>query len=187
MSWLPNALSLLRLAAALPLAWLIVQEQYRYAFWFGLAAGLSDGVDGYLARRFGWQSRLGSWLDPIADKALLSAALVALGLIGALPIWLVVLALTRDLCILAGALVFHLRYAELTAEASLLGKLSTALEVLLLLVVLAERAYGVTGGAWLTNPLIAAVALALVVSWIDYGWRWHQRSLSVLARRGGGG
>src|SRR5690606_30210350 len=103
---LPNAITGLRLAMAPVLLWLLWAGFYREALWVALVAGASDAVDGLLAKRFGWQSRLGSLLDPVADKALLGCAFVGLWLAGALPTWLVALVVARDLVILGGAMVW---------------------------------------------------------------------------------
>ena len=108
---LPNAITGLRLAMAPVLLWLLWAGFYRDALWVALVAGASDAVDGLLAKRFGWQSRLGSLLDPIADKLLLGAAMAGLWLAQALPAWLVGLVLARDLVIVAGAVGFVARRA----------------------------------------------------------------------------
>ena len=100
---LPNAITLARLLAVPAAVWLVVQGWYEAALWVFLIAGLSDAVDGWLARRLGQVSRLGSLLDPVADKALLVSVFVALGVRDLLPAWLVILVVFRDALIVSGA------------------------------------------------------------------------------------
>jgi cardiolipin synthase len=100
---LPNYLSALRILLVIPIAWLLWQQQVMSAFWLMLVAGLSDALDGFLARRYGWQTELGSLLDPLADKFLVAAMYLVFTLHELIPVWLVALILTRDVLILLGA------------------------------------------------------------------------------------
>ena len=94
MNALPNYLSALRIALVIPIAWLLWQQQVMSAFWLMLFAGLSDALDGFLARRFGWQTELGSLLDPLADKFLVAAMYLVFTLQELIPVWLMALILT---------------------------------------------------------------------------------------------
>ena len=102
---LPNAITLARLLAVPLAVWLVVRGWYEAALWLFLLAGLSDAVDGWLARRLGQVSRLGSLLDPVADKALLVSVFIALGARDLLPAWLVILVVFRDVLIVSGWLL----------------------------------------------------------------------------------
>ena len=102
MSALPNYLSMLRIVLVLPITWLLWQHQVMSAFWLMLVAGFSDALDGFLARRYGWQTELGTLLDPLADKFLIAAMYLVFTLQGLIPLWLVALILTRDILILLG-------------------------------------------------------------------------------------
>ena len=102
---LPNAITLARLLAVPAAVWLVVRGWYEAALWLFLLAGLSDAIDGWLARRLGQVSRLGSLLDPVADKALLVSVFVALGVRDLLPAWLVILVVFRDALIVSGWLL----------------------------------------------------------------------------------
>ncbi len=115
MRHLPNLLTCLRLALVLPVAWLLLRQQYPQALWLFLLAGLSDALDGLLARRFGWTSRLGAWLDPIADKLLLVISYVCLTLNGLVPVWLTAVLLLRDLVIVGGAGAFAIASVRSTS------------------------------------------------------------------------
>lgn len=173
---LPNLLTLLRLLAAVPVAWLILDGALLPALLIFVAAALTDGVDGWLARRFQWQSRLGGWLDPLADKMMLIAAAAALAVEGILPLWLLVLLVLRDVLIVSGATFWHWRFAPLDAEPSLLGKLTTFALMLLLALMLATRAGLVeTGPAWMQAFAVGA-AMLLVLSGADYVWRWSGKA-----------
>ena len=102
---LPNAITLARLLAVPLAVWLVVRGWYEAALWLFLLAGLSDAVDGWLARRLGQVSRLGSLLDPVADKALLVSVFISLGARDLLPAWLVILVVFRDALIVSGWLL----------------------------------------------------------------------------------
>ena len=101
---IPNTLTLARLVSVPLLVWLIIDQSFFAAFVVFMLAGFSDAADGYLAKRYGWHTELGAYLDPIADKALLVAIYVTLGLAGHLPVWLVIVVVSRDILIV-GAVV----------------------------------------------------------------------------------
>ena len=136
MRHLPNLLTLLRLLLTLPIAWLLLSERFAAALWLFAVAGASDALDGFLARRFGWVSRVGSVLDPLADKLLLVTSYVCLGLSQVLPWWLTLLVLLRDALIVGGALVYRVLVGALQMRPSLLGKASTLAQIILVLAVL---------------------------------------------------
>lgn len=168
---LPNLLTGLRLVMAPVLPWLLVAGQPVAALWLALAAGLSDAVDGLLAKRFGWQSRLGSLIDPVADKLMLGCAFLGLWLVQALPAWLLGLVLVRDLVILAGALAWWKISGPYDGQPSWLGKATTVAQIGLVLLCLVDR-------AWLDVPLnwiiqvILVVALLSFLSGVDYVVRY---------------
>lgn len=177
---LPNAITWLRVASVLPLTWAIERGAYRLALGVALLAALSDALDGFLARRFGWQTAFGSLLDPVADKLLLTGCFVALWSVGALPGGLLVLVLGRDSVIVAGALAYHWLIGPVTGKPTLLGKLCTALQIALALVLLLQLAGVPLAPAWSTAALWA-VALVTAASGLDYVLRWSLRA--VRARR----
>ena len=172
---LPNAITGLRLAMAPVLPWLLVAGHYRAALAVALVAGLSDALDGLVAKRFGWQSRLGSLLDPIADKLLLCLAMLGLAWISMLPAWLVGLVVVRDLVILAGAAAWWRLAGPFDGRPSLLSKLNTALQVALVLVCLAELS-GLALPLQVRIQVVVAVALLTFVSGLDYVIRYGVRA-----------
>ena len=101
---IPNIISVLRIVLVVPIIVLMLEQQFAAALLLFFVAGLSDGLDGYLAKRNNWGSRLGSILDPLADKLLLISSYVALGWLGLIPVWLVAVVLIRDIVIVSGAL-----------------------------------------------------------------------------------
>ncbi len=173
---LPNTLTLLRLLAAPPIAWLIAHEQAQMALWLFLAAGLTDSIDGYLAKRFGWISRLGGWLDPLADKTLILCATAALAWHGDLPLWLFALIAMRDIVIVWGAVAFHFNYAPLRAAPTLLGKMTMLAQVLMVLLLLVANAYPAHVPMLAVQAAFVATAIFLVSSGIDYVRRWREKA-----------
>lgn len=165
--FLPNLLSLARLAIAPFLFWLLWRGHFNAALVAILVAGITDGLDGYLARRLGISSRTGEVLDPIADKVLLSGAFVALWLEGSVEGWLAAIIFGRDALILAAAgVALMLSKSPRRFPPSLWGKLSTIAQVALVVTLAARIPEPVSGIVkWTTAALT-------VVSFLHYGWRY---------------
>lgn len=172
---LPNAVTLLRIALIAPVVWLLLTEQYLWGLIVALIAGLSDGVDGYLAKRYGWDSRLGAVLDPIADKLLLSACYIALGILKLLPVWLIIAVLVRDVVIVVGATVYHFRINPLDAAPSQLSKLNTVIQIMLVLAVILNQVIPVLN-ATARDTLIWLTFLTTVTSGLHYVWVWGRKA-----------
>ncbi len=176
LAWLPNAITLSRMVMVLPLWWLLARGEYGWALALAALAGFSDALDGVLAKRFGWQSRLGGLLDPVADKLLLAVAFLSLWWYGGhFPTWLVLLVLCRDLVILGGAAVWQLRIAPLEAAPTRLSKANTFFQIVLVLTVLVQLAFGGVPGA-ARDALVYAVAALTVASGVDYVVRWSRKA-----------
>jgi cardiolipin synthase len=173
---LPNLLSLLRMGLTVPLAWWIGDGRYDAALALALVAGFSDALDGFLAKRFHWQSWLGGVLDPLADKLMLVASFVSLALVGALPWWLAAVVVGRDVLIVAGAVIYHYFIGRVSAEPSRLSKFNTCAQIVLVLTVLLHLSRYAEWPAWLITGLIWLVAVATSASGIDYVWRWSRKS-----------
>jgi cardiolipin synthase len=177
--WLPNAISLMRIALVAPILYLIVDGQYGLALTLFVIAGFSDGVDGYLAKRFDWHTRIGALLDPIADKLLVAGTFIVLVYIGLIPLWLAVLVIFRDVVIVGGAAAYNFLVQPVEGEPTRISKLNTALQLLLIVFVLSRAGYG-----WpdqITITIIgASVVVTVVISGVDYVWSWARR-----ARHGG--
>lgn len=182
-SWLPNALTMARIGLAAPLALAILAGRPALALGLAAIGGLSDALDGWLAKRCRWESRLGSVLDPVADKLLMLAAVVPLGLIGALPPWLVALVLVRDLVIVAGAVAWHRLIAPLRGEPTLLSKATTVVQIALILVALVERIEHVRIPAPAWDALVVATAGLTLASGLHYVASWGMRARAEWRRR----
>ena len=156
----------------------LYQQVYDYAFYIFLIAGVSDGLDGYLARHFDSQSAFGSMLDPVADKLLVLSSFISLGLIGKLPWWLVALVIARDLTISLGALtwIFLIR-SPLSVEPTLLSKYNTTFQLALVTLCLFELAY-FRFPYYVFNLLILLTAFTTLTSYIDYVWTWGNKAWS---------
>ncbi|ROR35072.1 CDP-alcohol phosphatidyltransferase family protein [Inmirania thermothiophila] len=173
---IPNALSLLRIVLVVPIVMAAARGRYWEALvWFVLAA-VTDGLDGYLARRFGWRSRLGGFLDPAADKLLLVASYLLLARQGLLPAWLAALVVGRDLFIVGGSLLFRLMVGRFEAAPSLLSKLNTVVQILLVAAVIADHLRAGLLPPALREAGIAAVAATTVASGAGYAWVWGRRA-----------
>src|SRR6184192_2596000 len=130
---LPNFLSALRLLAAPFAAWLIIANHDTAALFVFAAASLSDGLDGFIARRWGVTSDFGAWLDPLADKLLMLLSFAALFAVGIAPLWLLALIVARDVTIVIGWLLVKLLALPMATSPLLIGKLSTVIQLLYVL------------------------------------------------------
>jgi cardiolipin synthase len=168
---LPNILSLGRLLAAPLLVWIILIGDFRIAFWIFLAAAVSDGLDGLLARLLHQRSTLGTLLDPLADKTLLAGACGTLGVLGALPSWIVIAILARDVMILGGFVLTGLLTGMPVVQPLVISKINTALQFLLIGLTLAR--FGWNGDmSRLSTVLIALVGVSTGASAGAYLVRW---------------
>ncbi|MES9939803.1 MAG: CDP-alcohol phosphatidyltransferase family protein [Candidatus Thiodiazotropha sp. 6PLUC2] len=175
LSDIPNLISILRILLTLPIVWLLFEQQFSHALILFAVAGFSDGLDGYLAKRFGWQSYLGGLLDPLADKALLMSSFLVLGGQGLIPIWLVILVIFRDLTIVGGALYYNFSVEEVDANPSLVSKLNTLMQIMLVLLVVTDA-----GPFPLPYPLLEwltwATGLTTLISGVAYVWVWSNKA-----------
>ena len=169
---LPNLISLGRLLLV-PLAIsLILEGSYWVAFWVFVIAGVSDALDGFIAKRFDRRTRLGALLDPLADKVLLVSVYVTLGIAGQLWAWLVVLVVFRDLMIVGGFLLIHAMAAMPKALQPLfISKINTGLQIVLVAFVLARLGLG---AEWSNVDILLsyAVITTTVLSGLSYILRW---------------
>lgn len=173
---IPNFICLVRLLLVWPIVVMILHRQHHTALLLILVAGLSDGLDGFLAKRYGWQSRLGGLLDPLADKLLLVSVFVALSVTGLVPVWLTGLVILRDLVIVIGGVVFQLRIGPVQPEPSGASKLNTVAQLVLAIGVLSGQQFGLPP-AWALTLAGATVLVTAVVSGLDYVVRWSSRAI----------
>lgn len=172
---LPNVLTLLRFILILPFALALYQGQYLLALVFFALAAISDGADGFLARRFGWFSRFGAIADPLADKALLVTSYAVLTLTGVVPGWLFAVIVLRDLAIVSGGLAYHLLFGPFQIAPTWLGKLNTFIQILFVVSVMAGYA-GLPMPDAIVPVGVAVVAVSAIVSGLHYVFVWSLRA-----------
>jgi cardiolipin synthase (CMP-forming) len=183
---IPNALCVLRMLMAVPVAVLLARGAFDTTLWVFGAAAISDGLDGFLAKRFNWTSELGKALDPLADKILLVTAFITLALVsrepgGAalIPMWIVVPVVLRDIVITTGAIVYVNMIGPLTeARPTIISKLNTLFQLGYVLAVVAAAALT---EVWPTLIAVLAtlVLVTTVASGIDYIATYAQRAIAV--------
>lgn len=168
---IPNALTLARIVAVPLLVWLIIDNEMFAAFVVFMLAGISDAADGFLAKRYGWNTELGAYLDPIADKALLVSIFVTLGVAGHLPVWLVIAVVTRDILIVGAVLLAWMMSRPVTVKPLLISKANTCAQIALAGMVLAELGLGLglQGVIWV---LIWVTGTFTILSAAAYFWGW---------------
>ena len=172
---LPNIISMLRLAAVPVVGWLILHERWEAACWLFLAAAVSDGIDGLLARWLRQMTALGAALDSVADKALGLVTLVMLTQVGAIPLWVTLAILVRDTIIVLGALSYRGMAGHIEIHPTWLGKTHMAAEFTLLALVLGGLAGLLVLEDW-RMPLFAAVFAIAVISGVQYVWIWGAKA-----------
>jgi cardiolipin synthase (CMP-forming) len=168
---IPNLITLARILLVPVVVWAIASDQMLFAFLLFAAAGVSDAVDGFLAKRFGMASELGAYLDPLADKVLIVAIYVSLGIVDALPRWLVILVVSRDLLIVGGVMFSWLLGKPVGVKPHPVSKVNTAVQLLLVGIVLASLGFGFDAG-WALQLTMAAVALFTLLSVAVYLREW---------------
>ena len=175
LSWLPNLISVVRILLIPPTLYAIAVEAWTVALGLFFFAGFSDGLDGFLAKRFAWQSRLGALLDPAADKLLMAGVFLTLAAVGLVPVWLAAVVIMRDVVIVSGALAYQFLVAPVPGEPTRISKLNTAVELLYVLSVLGHAAFAWPPDITLT-VLGAGVLVTAVVSGTDYVLAWARRA-----------
>ncbi len=178
---IPNFITVARLFAVPLIVWLMIRDYYLLAVIAFAVTGISDAVDGFIARRYGQASELGGYLDPIADKALLVSVFVTLGFKGVLPLWLIMLAVSRDILIVGAVILAWMIHKPLAMRPHWVSKVNTAAQILLIALALGERA-GVSGFAIAVQIGIFVVAASTVLSAASYLREWNRHMSD-----GGGG
>jgi cardiolipin synthase len=183
--WLPNAICVLRMLLAAPIVLALRAANYPLTLLLFAAAAASDGLDGWLAKTFGWTSRLGKILDPIADKVLLVTVIVALVVDGLVPLWLGLAVVLRDVVIVSGAIAYHFLVGYVEGRPTIVSKLNTVLQLCFVLVVVAAAGWPAVPRA-LVLALGAATFVTTIVSGLDYvltyarlAWRESRRSAAA--------
>ena len=183
MRHLPNLICVVRLGLIWPIANALYSGQHAFALALFMLAAVSDGLDGYLAKRFNWISDLGKVLDPAADKLLLVTVFVESTWLGLVPWWVTAAAVARDVMIALGALVYRLWFGPLRGRPTIISKINTAAQLLYLMAVMLGAAVGFP-----PNYVLRALALVVVattaISGLNYVQAFTRRAWSMTADSG---
>jgi cardiolipin synthase len=175
LSWIPNAICVVRILLIVPFVSALFSGSYTTALALIVVAGLSDGLDGLLARTFHWRTRLGSLLDPAADKLLVMAAFLSLTRLGLVPVGLTALVILRDIVIVSGAFAYQRLAGDLTGEPTLISKLNTVCQLAFLVLTITHGGWQQPGAFWLTL-LGGLVVFTSITSGLRYVLIWSERA-----------
>lgn len=168
---IPNTITIARLILVPVLIFLLNQAEYGWALVVFVVAGVSDGLDGYLARRFRLESEFGGFLDPIADKVLMISVYVTLVLLGFLPVWLALMVVARDFLIIGFIMMLISLGDSIRPAPSIYSKINTVVQILLIIVVLINLAFELAPGP-LVDLLTYSLVVTTLVSAANYYWVW---------------
>jgi cardiolipin synthase len=178
---IPNLITLGRILLVPVVVWAIASHAMLSAFILFVAAGISDAVDGFLAKRFGMTTVLGAYLDPLADKALIVSIYVTLGINGEIPGWLVILVVSRDIMIVGAVMLSWLVGSPIKVKPLLVSKLNTVAQIVFACVVLGSLGFGIEAHV-LTLVLMVLVAALTLMSVAAYVAEWIKHMNSAGAR-----
>jgi cardiolipin synthase len=168
---IPNFITLGRIMSVPVIFWLLLTGQNKIAFFVFVAAGISDAVDGFLAKRYKWSTELGSYLDPLADKLLIVSIFIALGVRGELPLWLVIAVVSRDILIVAAVLLAWLLDQRVRIKPLAISKANTLAQIVLAATVRADEAFTLRLDTsrlvlvWITGALTLLSLAAYLRAW----------------------
>lgn len=171
---IPNFITLARVLSVPVIFWLLVSGNSRAAFFVFVCAGISDAVDGYLAKRFDWKTDLGAYLDPLADKLLIVSIYIALGVSHEIPLWLVIAVVSRDILILLAVLLSWLMDHPVRIKPLVVSKINTAAQLVLAATVLADEGFNL-GLDTTRLVLVWLTAVSTLLSLVAYlkAWLMH--------------
>lgn len=175
---LPNCISIFRILLVAPIVWSLLAGFYQLAFFLFIVAGVSDGVDGFLARRFHWTSQFGAFMDPLADKLLMVLTYLTLGYLGHLPFWLVAIVIGRDIIIISGGIAYRIFIEEPIFNPTFISKINTVLQLGLVVLVLFNQVDEVISRQFI-NIVMYVVASTTVLSCLDYIYSWGRQAVLV--------
>ncbi|HZL30132.1 MAG TPA: CDP-alcohol phosphatidyltransferase family protein [Pseudolabrys sp.] len=179
---IPNLITLGRILLVPVVVWAIASNAMWIAFVLFLAAGVSDAIDGFLAKRFNMVTELGAYLDPLADKALIVSIYLTLGINGDIPRWLVILVVSRDILIVGGIMLSWLMGNPLKIRPLLVSKLNTVAQIVFACVVLGSLGFHYEA-AMLKLALMGLVAVTTLLSVGAYLAEWVRHMNSAAASR----
>lgn len=184
---IPNIITFGRLLAVPVIVYFILQRDLGSAFWVFVFAGVSDALDGAIARMFRARTVLGAYLDPIADKALLVSAYVALASIGALPLWLAILVVFRDVMIVGGVMLLYTLKESLAMQPLGISKANTAVQIALAAAVLAPAGFGLPEPELFGHEIVGVLVWLCAATTVASGAAYMYRGGLLFNRHGGVG
>lgn len=176
---LPNLITCIRFILIGPILGSLLTKSYPLTFYLFVIAGLSDGLDGLLARFFGWTTPLGALLDPLADKLLLMGSFIVLTYLKQIPLWLTVMVIGRDIWIMGGALFYRYWVGPLDYKPIWISKLNTFLQLVLVSLLIIKLAFFELH-IELIPRIIEAVFVTTLLSFIQYTWTWFWQAVYYL-------
>jgi cardiolipin synthase (CMP-forming) len=185
LSWIPNAICVVRILLVVPIVLALLRGRYELAFALVVAAGASDAADGFLAKRFNWRTRLGSLLDPAADKLLVTSVFVTLTYIGLVPLGVTLIVIARDIIIVGGVSAYQLLIGTVRGAPTRISKLNTACQLGFVVFTMTHAAYAwppqvsltVLGAAVVFTSIVSG--LAYVLEWSKLAWRAKHSSAAT--------
>lgn len=173
---IPNTLTLVRLLLIAPFLICLFHKQFDCVLYIFVIAGITDALDGWLARGFSWQTDVGKMFDPFADKLLISASFISLALLHVLPWWLVILIFARDFTIVVGVVAWYLWIPQTPdLQPSYISKINTVFQLTLVMLCLFDQAFGLRFPI-LIPIFVSLTAVTTSISFFDYVWTWGKKA-----------
>ncbi len=179
---IPNIITGVRFLLVPPMMWLLFEGRFGMALGVFALMGLSDALDGFLAKTYDWRTRLGEYIDPLADTTMLMGSYITLGILGLLPLWLVTIVIVRDVVIMTGAIAYHFLTHQLTMAPSIISKVNTASQIILVLFVILAQLMSLPD--MLIQALIVVTLFTTVASGVAYVIEWSTRAIRSTQSRG---
>ena len=179
--YIPNLITSTRILCVPCLIWLLFHQQFERSLLLVLFMGVSDALDGFLARSYQWKTTLGAYLDPIADKLMLLSAFLAFAVLGWIPWWLATIVIARDVVLLIGAISYHLVTRKLQMEPLAISKINTFAQIILSVSLIYSQVY--TVHPQVLNALMTLVACTTVASGAQYVLEWSRRAVRAGQRQ----
>lgn len=179
--YIPNIITGARIAAVPCLIWLLLNQQYERSLILVFLMGVSDGLDGFLARWYHWKTTLGSYLDPIADKIMLLSVFITFAVLGWVPWWLAGIVVARDVILLAGAVFYHLSTRQLKMEPLMISKINTFMQIVFAVSLIYTQIWPIH--TQILNVLMTIVACTTLASGSQYVIEWSRRAAKAVGKQ----
>lgn len=164
---IPNIITLIRIVLLIPFLMALFDLHYKLAFYIFIVAGTTDGFDGWLARRYHWESKMGAMLDPLSDKLFVAVSYLSMGYFNQLPWWLIIIVLTRDVIIIAGVGLWKCFFGDLEFNPTFFSKTNTVLQGVVVAIALFQLAY-MPVPTWFFDSLLILITSTTLLSLMDY-------------------